>query len=186
MSKAPKPAEATDDAAPPKKSKKLLIIIIAVLVLVLGGGGAAAYLLMSKSADHADEDEEEVVAESKSTKKKKKGDKDHPPAFVALDPFTVNLVAETGDQFLQLIISVEVADMSVGDRLKMYMPKLRNDITLLLSTKKASELISKEGKEKLAGEIRDQMNSVVEAPAVKGKSTENAVKEVLFTSFIIQ
>lgn len=117
---------------------------------------------------------------------KEKGEKEAPPAYVALEPFTVNLVAETGDQFLQLVISVEVADLTVGDRLKAYMPKLRNNITLLLSTKKASELITKEGKEKLAEEIRDQMNEIVEVPAVKGKPSQDAVKEVLFTSFIIQ
>ena len=182
MAKDAKPAEEASEAAPPKKNKKLLIIIIAVLVLVLGGGGAAAYLLMSKSAEHADE--EEVPAEQSG--KKKKGEKESPPAYVALDPFTVNLVAETGDQFLQLMISVEVADISVGDRLKMYMPKLRNNITLLLSTKKASELVTKDGKELLAEEIRDQMNDIIEIPSVKGKPPQDAVKEVLFTSFIIQ
>lgn len=183
MAKDAKPAEEASEAAPPKKNKKLLIIIIAVLVLVLGGGGAAAYLLMSKGADHAEE-EEEVATEQSG--KKKKGEKEAPPAYVALDPFTVNLVAETGDQFLQLMISVEVVDISVGDRLKMYMPKLRNNITLLLSTKKASELVTKEGKELLAEEIRDQMNEIVEIPSVKGKPPQDAVKEVLFTSFIIQ
>jgi flagellar FliL protein len=182
MSKDAKPAGDTGEAAPPKKSKKMLIIIIAVLVLVLGGGGAAAYLMMSKGAEHADEEE----AATEKSGKKKKGEKEAPPAYVALDPFTVNLVAETGDQFLQLVISVEVADLTVGDRLKAYTPKLRNNITLLLSTKKASELITKEGKEKLAEDIRDQMNEIVEIPAVKGKPAQDAVKEVLFTSFIIQ
>lgn len=182
MAKDAKPADEAGEGAAPKKSKKLMIIIIAVLVLVLGGG-AAAYLLMHKSADHADDDEEVVVEKSS---KKKKGEKEVPPAYVAFDAFTVNLVPETGDQFLQLIISVEVADILIGDRLKMYMPKLRNDITMILSTKKASELVTKEGKEKLAQEIRAQMNSVVEAPAAKGKASQEAVKEVLFTSFIIQ
>jgi flagellar FliL protein len=182
MSKDAKPAEEATEAAPPKKSKKLLIIIAAVLVLVLGGGGAAAYFLMQKSADPAAEEE----AVTDKTAKKKKGEKEAPPAYVALDPFTVNLVAETGDQFLQLMISVEVADISVGDRLKMYMPKLRNDITRHLSTKKASELITKEGKDTLAEEIRDQINEVVDVPPVKGKPPQDAVKEVLFTSFIIQ
>lgn len=183
MSKEAKPAAEAGEAAAPKKSKKLLIIIIAVLVLVLGGGGAAAYLLMHKSADHAD-DEEEVVVEKSG--KKKKGEKEVPPAYVAFDAFTVNLIPETGDQFLQLIISVEVSDLSVGDRLKMYMPKLRNNITMILSTKKPSELVTKEGKEKLAEEIRTQINEIVEVPAVKGKPAQEAVKEVLFTSFIIQ
>jgi flagellar FliL protein len=65
------------------------------------------------------------------------------------------------------------------------MPKLRNDLTLLLSSKKASELISKEGKEELAQEIREQMNGVLD-PAGRGKKRDWPIKEVLFTSFIIQ
>jgi flagellar FliL protein len=181
MSKEAKPAADADEGAAPKKSKKLLIIIIAAVVLLLGVGGTVAFLMMQKSADHGDE--EEVVTEKAG---KKKGEKDAPPAYVAFDAFTVNLIPETGDQFLQLIISVEVTDASVGDRLKMYMPKLRNDITLILSGKKPSELAVKEGKEKLAEELRDKINSIVEVPAVKGKPSQDAVKEVLFTSFIIQ
>jgi flagellar FliL protein len=182
MAKDAKPADEAGEAVAPKKSKKLLIIIIAAVVVLLGVGGTAAYFLMHKSADHVDE--EDVAAEQSG--KKKKGEKEVPPAYVAFDAFTVNLVPETGDQFLQLIISAEVADIIAGDRLKMYTPKLRNSVMLLLSGKKASELVTKEGKEKLAEEIRDEMNSIVEIPAVKGKPAQEAVKEVLFTSFIIQ
>lgn len=183
MAKDTKQAEQAGDTEAPKKSKKLLIIIVAAVVLLLGVGGTAAYFLMHKDAESADD--EEVVAEKSD--KKKKGDKDVLPTYVPFDAFTVNLVAEeAGDQFLQLTISVEVADPHLGDRLKTYMPKLRNSVMLLLSGKKASELVTKEGKEKLATEIRDQMNGIVDAPAAKGKSSHGAIKEVLFTSFIIQ
>jgi flagellar FliL protein len=70
-----------------------------------------------------------------------------------------------------------------GEQIKAYTPKIRNNVMLLLSTKKASELLTKEGKEKLAGEIRDQMNQVL-APNAKGYDVP--IREVLFTSFIIQ
>ncbi len=183
MAKDAKPAEANGDAPAPKKSKKMLIIIIAVVVLVLGIGGAAAFLLMGKNADHGDE--EEVATEKNKPAKKKKGEKEAPPAYVALEAFTVNLVPEAGDQFLQLTLSVEVPDAHFADELKTYMPKLRNNIMLLLSDKKASQLLTKEGKEALATELRDTMNAVIEPPA-KGKKSEGPIKEVLFTSFIIQ
>jgi flagellar FliL protein len=181
MSKDAKPAETAGDGAAPKKSKKLLIIIIAVLVLVLGGGGAAAYLLMHKSADHGDE--EDAAPEKPS--KKKKAEKEAPPSYVAFEAFTVNLIPESGDQFLQLMISVEVTDAAVGDKIKLYTPKIRNKVTLLLSDKKASELITKSGKETLAEELRDEINGILE-PSSKGKKDDGPIKEVLFTSFIIQ
>jgi flagellar FliL protein len=87
---------------------------------------------------------------------------DAPPVYVAIDAFTVNLVPERGDQFLQLSLSVEVDDPQIGDQLKQYMPKLRNDLTLLLSSKKASDLVTTEGKETLAQEIKEQINGVLD------------------------
>lgn len=183
MAKEAKPeAESSEGAAPPKKSKKLLIIIIAALVVVLVIAGGVTFMLMKS---HGGEDGEEgEVATEKAKADKKKGGKEVAPVYVALDAFTVNLIPENGDQFLQLILSMEVDDLKTGDKLKSYTPKVRNNIMLLLSSKKASELLTREGKEKLASEILDLVNEVLE-PGSKGKK-DLLVKEVLFTSFIIQ
>ena len=172
-------------AAPPVKSKKkLLTIIIAILVLVLGLGGVGAYFLLKPAAEY-DEEYADAPRERARPSKRKKTDHNAAPVYVALDAFTVNLVPESGDQYLQLILSVEVEDAQVDEQLKQYMPKLRNDLTLLLSSKKASDLISSEGKTRLAAEIKEKMNDVLD-PAGKGKKNDWPVKEVLFTSFIIQ
>ncbi|MDD2740867.1 MAG: flagellar basal body-associated protein FliL [Rhodocyclaceae bacterium] len=188
MAKDAKPAE--DGAeAPPKKSKKLLIIILAaVLVIVLAGGGAAFFLLKSDPA----EDEETAEETEKPSKKKaaKKDKKEEPPVFISMEPFTVNLIPETGDQYLQVALALEMEDAHAEADLKIRMPKIRNNITLLLSSKKASELMPKEGKEKLAENLKDEINSVMEPP-VKNKKGEliapdGPVQSVLFTSFIIQ
>ena len=189
MAKEAKPAEEGAEQ-PPKKSKKLLIIILAVVLLLVFAGGGAAYFLLKKSS-HADEDEGEVAEETeKPAKKSKKKEKEAPPVFANLEPFTVNLVPETGDQYLQVILSVELENAEADGQIKALLPKIRNNITLLLSSKKASELLPKDGKEKLAEELKDEINSVI-APsedAPKGKHTESdgPVKSVLFTSFIIQ
>jgi len=180
MAKEAKPEIPAADVAPPRKSKKLLIIIAAALVVVLALGGTAAFFLMKKHGPEEGDDAEAVTESAKASKKK---GKEVLPVYVALDAFTVNLVPESGEQFLQLILSVEVADIASGDRIKTFTPKIRNNVMMLLSGKKASELLTKEGKEKLAGEIRDQMNEVLGAGA---KGGEEPVKEVLFTSFIIQ
>lgn len=186
MAKEAKPdAEGAEAAivAPRRKSKKLLVIIAAALVLLLVVGGAAAFFLM-KGHSNKDAEDGEVATETAKAGKKK-GAKEVAPIYVALDAFTVNLVPENGDQFLQLMISVEVADAHVGDKLKSFTPKLRNNIMMLLSGKKASELITKDGKEALANEIRDQINEIIE-PGSKETTDEAPAKEVLFTSFIIQ
>ena len=182
MAKEAKPEAASVETAAPKKSKKLLIIIIAAVVLVLVlGGGAAAFLMMKKNA--AEEGGEEEVATETAKSGKKKAAKDAVPVYVAMDVFTVNLAPEAGDQYVQLALSVEVDDAKAGDRIKTFTPKIRNNVMLLLSSKKASELLTKEGKEALAVEIRDQMNQILAPGANKD---EAPAKEVLFTSFIIQ
>ena len=178
MAKDAKP-EAEGAAVAPKKGKKLLIVIVAALVLVLalGGGGYMVW----KKMHPADEEDEVEVAAAKPKAEKKKGAKEAGPIYIALDQFTVNLAPDNGDQFLQVMISVEVEDTTVGDRLKSYTPKLRNNVIRLLSGKKASELNTPAGKEALAIEIRSLMNEVLEPGAKEGP-----VKEVLFTNFIIQ
>lgn len=190
MAKDAKPAEEVADAQPPKKSKKLLIIILAaVLVVVLAGAGAA--VLLMKKTDPAEEGDEVAEETEKPSKKKNaKKDKEEPPIFISMEPFTVNLIPETGDQYLQVVLALEIADAHAEADLKLRMPKIRNNITLLLSGKKASELLPKAGKEKLAEEMKEEINSVIETPATGKKGapahSEGPVKAVLFTSFIIQ
>ena len=180
MAKEAKPEAEAKEAAAPKKSKKLLIIIVITLLLLLMIGGAAAFFLMSGGEPEEGSEEGEVATE-KAPAKKKESKEAAVPVFVAMDAFTVNLDQDTGGQYLQVVISVEVEEAHMGDKIKTYTPKLRNNIIRLLSGKKASELITPEGKEALATEIRNLMNEVLEPGAKEGP-----VKEVLFTAFIIQ
>lgn len=188
MAKDAKPAEEGAEVAP-KKSKKLLIIILAVVLVVVLAGGGAAFMLLKKG-DHEEGDEEVAEETAKPKKKDKKKEAHAAPVFVNLDPFTVNLVPETGDQYLQVILSLELEDATADPQLKALTPKIRNNITLLLSSKKASELLPKEGKEKLAEALKEEINSVIEPPKKNKKgeitASEGPVKAVLFTSFIIQ
>ena len=185
MSKAPEKPVAASDA--PAKKKKPLVLIITALAIVLGGGGAGAAWFMKKK--HADEETVDAAdegkaagAHGKSAKKKKHGDgKLVPPMFIPLDSFTVNLQPEDDEHFLQVIVSLQVADQPAADAIKAYMPNIRNRILLLLSSKKASELISVAGKQKLAEEIVQETL----APISQTLGDE-AVTNAFFTSFVIQ
>ncbi len=186
MSKDAKPAEDAEQA--PKKSKKLIIIIAAVLVLLIVVAGAAMVLM--KKSSH---DEDEEVAEEKEPPKKKEKKKDAhaaQPVFLPMEAFIVNLIPENNEQYLQVTLSLELDDPTGDAALKPLLPKIRNNIMLQLSSKKGSELITKEGKERLAEDLRDEINSVIEPPRKNKKGElippEGPVKAVLFTSFIIQ
>ena len=184
MAKDAKPEADAEQAPPPKRSKKLVIIVVAALVVVLAIAGGAAYMVVRNQRAQDGEDGDAAIESAQVEKKKNdKTGKAAAPVYVPLEAFTVNLVPENGDQFLQLVMAIEVADGQVGDRIKTYTPKLRNNVVLLLSSKKASELITREGKETLANEIRDLINDVLAAGT---KGPDLPVREVLFTSFIIQ
>lgn len=181
------PAEAAP-AAPVKGGKRKYIVI--VLVLLLAGGGFGAWKYMgAKGGEHA---AEKPVAEA-------------PPVFVPVDQFTVNLNPEGGEQFLQTAFTLKVTDPEVVDAIKLRLPDLRNQVLLLLSSKKASDLTTVEGKQKLASEILAVANETIlpsfpvaaakkpaEPKAKEGEHPKapaapaHAVTGVLFTHFIIQ
>lgn len=156
------PAEGTSG-----KSKKKLFLIIGVAIIAIGVGGSAGALYLSKK--------------NASSKNAVKHAPAMPPVFVNLEPFTVNLQSENGDQYLQVALTLQVADTEQVDIIKQHMPQVRSRILMLLSSKAPSEIASTEGKNKLSNEII----ALIKQPfSSQGKS--QSVSSVFFTSFIIQ
>ncbi|MCU0951685.1 MAG: flagellar basal body-associated FliL family protein [Burkholderiaceae bacterium] len=103
------------------------------------------------------------------------------PVFVELDMFTVNLKDKEDERFMQAKLVAEVKDAAAGEMIKTLMPSVRNEILLLLGSKQAGEIATREGKEKLAAEIVEASNKVLDGtPAAK------SVTGVNFTHFIVQ
>ena len=164
-----------DAAVPAASGKGKLFIIIGAAVLVLAlGGGAGWYFL------HGGEAVAESAKKDHDGSRKKKTN-EAPPEYVAIEPFTVNLQPEHGDQYLQVAFTLQVDSPEQVELIKANMAKVRSRVLLLLSGKKASEISTVEGKQRLAGEIL----AAVSAPFVE-HGDEQEVSDVLFTSFIIQ
>lgn len=156
-------------AASPSKKKKLIIIGAAALLLIAGAGGGAWFFLNAR-APHA------AGAPAKEEHKPEKA-----PVFLALDTFTVNLQADDMQQFLQVNMTLKVADEETVERLKINMPQVRNRLLLLLSSKKPAEILTVEGKKKLAAEIVEQARQPFTPHGPKME-----VSDVFFTSFVVQ
>jgi flagellar FliL protein len=162
----------TEELPAVKKPKKKLLIIASLLMLLLGVGGAGAWYVLDQSKDTpaasavAGEVKPEVIK---------------PPVFVVLEPFTVNLQTDASEQFLQVSFTLQVADQSQVELIKLYMPQIRSRLLLLLSSKRAAEISTVEGKTKLSNEIIEQ----VKQPFSTGGAPQN-VSNVFFTSFVIQ
>lgn len=151
-------------AAPPKK--KMMIMIVAAVVACAATGGIVFFLTKGGS---------QTAAPAKQSTKVEI------PVFVAIEPFTVNLQPENGDQYLQTAITLQVGGQAQVDLIKLNMPQVRSRLLFLLSSKKASEINSAEGKKKLSEEIIEQ----IKIPFVE-KGAQQDVTGVFFTSFIIQ
>ncbi len=142
------PAPAADAAPAPGKSGKVLKIIgVFVIASAIGGGALYWHLEQRKNAP----------AEEKPQPAK-------PPVFVALEQFTVNLQLEDTPQFMQVGLSLQVVDSTVIDTLKLHMPVVRHRVLLLLSSRKASELLAPEGKRKLSTDIVSAINDILIPP----------------------
>lgn len=186
-------AEGATDAAP-KKSKKKRIIIIAIVVALIGAG-ATAFLLM-QPAKHLDATAEAAAKEKVEHEARSK----NPPKFVDLGTFTANLVNEDGDRYLQIAISLKITKPDLEEKIKASSPEILHHVNMVLQSKRPSELSNLEGKERLAEQIKGQVEYVLglrkTAPAINAEQTEAApagarkirtdIAEVLFTSFIIQ
>ena len=193
------------DAAPKKGGKKKLLLIVGIVLVLLLAGGGGALFMMKKAADKAaaeaaaaDEDGEERPAGKAAAKV----DPAKPPAFVPLEPFVVNLADRDSDRFAQIGITLEVDDPGFAEKMKPFMPAIRNNILMILAHKSSTDLVGREGKEKLAEEIAreavrpmgieidpPEAETEEEPPKKKRKKSappHNPVRAVLFSSFIVQ
>jgi flagellar protein FliL len=201
MSAAANAVPAAPDAPdlPAKGGKKKLILIAAALAVLLAAGGGAAFFVMNKRAAAAAAAAEEGAdaAGDKHEEKMEKADLKHAPAFVPLDPFTVNLADREAERYAQVGMTLELADAKAADLLKAYMPAIRNNILLVLAGKTAGQLMEHEGKMKLAAEVRAAAlkplgyavkADAAAAAAAKSKTAEEEppIRAVHFSNFIIQ
>lgn len=199
-------------AVAPKKGKKKLIIIIAAVLLLLAVAAGAALFLLKKKAPVDGEDAE--AADAHAPAAHAKVDLKHPPTFLPLDPFVVNLADKEADRYAQIGITLELDDAKFADQLKTYMPAIRNGVLMILAHKTSQELLERSGKEMLAGQVQREaartMGIDIEEPdteeaadgrddeakpRTKGKTKSkakkkvaeaNPIRKVHFSNFIIQ
>lgn len=98
--------------------------------------------------------------------------------YAKLGSFTVNL--QNIDEYLQIEISVKLANVGTFDAVKTNLPFIKHEIILLLSVQDSKQLASRTGKQKLIEQIKKTTNDVLKLEPANG------VTEVLLGSFVIQ
>ncbi|MBX7144659.1 MAG: flagellar basal body-associated FliL family protein [Oligoflexia bacterium] len=171
------------------KGKGKLIIIIAVVVLLLGGGGAAFFLMGSKAepadAEHAEENHDEEQKHLVTA--------DLEPIIVNLSETSnflkVSLLLEMDNSILEKAAGEHAAGGEGGGEgesksglpgpLGPRTPMIRDAVIKVLSSKKAADVLTIEGKEQIKEELIEAMN---EASGLE----EGPIVAVYFSDFIVQ
>ena len=149
-----------------KKSKKGLIITLLIAIIAIGAGAGGAWYFMKMSGGEEAEPEKP---------------KARPTTFVDLDIFTVNLQPEESNQYLQVGLTIKTRETEVVQEIAKQMPDIRNRILMLLSSKKATEIAGIQGKQSLSQQIVSEIKQ-----SLGSEDLQEDVREVLFTSFVIQ
>jgi flagellar FliL protein len=101
-------------------------------------------------------------------------------ATLTLEPFLVNLADKDTSRYLKTTIQVLVPSKEVVEKITLagvYVPKMRDAVLSILTTKVADDVITPEGKQKLKKEIIEKLNEFL---------PEKAATDVFFTDFVVQ
>jgi flagellar FliL protein len=154
-----------------KKSKKKLILFgLSVLILAASGGFLWKSGLAMKFIGG------EQKSEQQGSKTPGDGGKKIGPLY-PLESFIVNLNDATGRRYLKVKAEMELTDAKAVEVVDKQLPRLRDSIILLLSSKSFEEIASREGKMRLRQEMIGQLNHHLG----KGK-----LVTVYFTEFVVQ
>jgi len=165
--KAAAAAPAAEPKAAAKKKRSLPMVLAVLLALCAAGAGGWHYLRLR---------------EAQATPAPQAAERKPEPVFLPLEQFTVNLTTATIDRFLQVGITLEVANAESGERLKRYLPVVRSRILLLLASKTAEDLATPAGKQKLVEDILREARTPLPDTGNASKGIENAH----FSSFVVQ
>lgn len=203
MAAKPDAGDGGDSGKAPAKSKKLLIIIVAAVLVLALGGGAFFYISKQRAAAAAAEDGEEATPAKAAAHASPKT----PPAYLPLDSMVVNLADPGGERVAQVGITLEVSDAPSVDKVKAFLPTIRSGVLMLISQRTAEELLTQDGKQKLAKDILretsrpfgggddenvedvepvDSAKAKTKKAKAKARQPDYPVVGVLFSSFIVQ
>jgi len=104
------------------------------------------------------------------------------PFYYQLDAFTLNLISQDQklNHFLYIGLTLKLNDEKSKGNVKVFLPEIRSRLLVLFSQQNASELLTIEGKNKLASKAKEIINLPI------GGRQRVYVTDVLFNAFILR
>ncbi len=170
--------KASKEIAPPaapaapagSKSYLLIALVVVNMVVVLGVG----YMLLKNSQKPTSTLDQVIEGVPKDDKADQQA-LDEVGKVIPLETFIVNLAGSKGRKVLKVNMELEVKGVDVIQEIDNRKAQIRDFIIIILSSKTYDEVSTKEGKDFLRNEIKDQVNSFLS----KGK-----IMNVYFTELI--
>lgn len=158
------------------KSRRLFWLLVMLVILASSAAAAAIYVLLNHqgaATAHAGEVVEASTAEEPEAAE---------PIYLELKPFTVNLAEDdSGPRMLYVGITLQVGTEASSAAIERERPLVRNRLMLMLSGRKAEDLVTPQGKEQLATDLTTGLSELL----ADNHSVVN-INRVLFTEFIVQ
>ena len=162
--------QGTVQPATPGPMKRIILIVL-IALLAAGAAGAGTWFFMSRHEPAPAPAQTASAAPALAI-----------PVFFPLEPMTVNLQSDDGQQhYLRIGLTLKLNDPKVQQQLTDHMPEIRSRVLLALSNKHPDDLAPLDGKRALATELK----TLIEQPTDKGVAPVN-VEDVLFTEFVVQ
>jgi flagellar FliL protein len=167
----PAPADSSGSSG----GKPTLFILIAVInMLVVIGVGAMLYLGQKKKAMEPGIDD--VIKGEHEQHEKEEKSKEFIGKLVPLETFLVNVSGSRGRKLVKINMELELSNAEVQEEVEKIKPKIRDYIIIIASSKTFNEISTKEGKDALRDEIKNQLNLFL---------TKGQINKVYFTEFIL-
>ena len=152
-------------------------VVLGAAALLLAGGGVVAYRQLRPAAH-----EEKTPA--RPAVKLDAG-------VVTIEPFVLNLSDPAGDRYFRLSVRLVLDQSAIAARANggLAQVKLRDRILSILAKKRAAEITTVEGKERLRMELQQAAEGLLDSPPFHDPATDPApahVSEVFFTEFLVQ
>jgi len=168
------PEQAPAPEAKSSGGKPTLFIILAIVnMLVVIGVGAMLYLDKQKKAHEPGI--EDVIQGEKAALEEESKTKDFIGQLVPLETFLVNLSGSRGRKLVKINMELEMSSPEAQEEVEKIKPKIRDYIIIIVSSKSYAEISTKEGKDSLREEIKNQVNLFL---------TKGRINKVYFTEFL--
>lgn len=149
----------------------ILIALVVINMLVVLGVG----FMVWKSRQTPPTTIEQVVDGEKKTEEHEKATPEEIGKVIPLETFIVNLAGAKGRKVLKVNMELEVKGAEIVSEIDNRKAQIRDFIIIILSSKTYDEVSTKEGKDALRTEIKDNINTFLS----KGK-----ISNVYFTELI--